>query len=71
MVHDVVNQSEDPATSVHVYSPPLRAMTYYDPATGEAEETVTVEREVPVLSSWYGARLLHPTGASGTISTGS
>ncbi|MGH9213372.1 MAG: hypothetical protein ACRD2C_22280 [Acidimicrobiales bacterium] len=35
-------------------------MTYYDMATGAPVETVAVDHEIPVLSSWYGARLLHP-----------
>lgn len=29
-VHDVVNEREQPAISVHVYSPPLSSMAYYD-----------------------------------------
>ena len=29
-VHDVVNLSAEPAVSVHAYSPPLSAMSYYD-----------------------------------------
>ena len=29
-VHDVRNSSPDPATSIHVYSPPLSAMTFYE-----------------------------------------
>ncbi len=29
-VHDVVNRSSLPAVSVHAYSPPLTAMTYYE-----------------------------------------
>lgn len=29
-VHDVANASTDPAVSVHAYSPPLSAMSYYD-----------------------------------------
>jgi len=61
VVHDVVNRSEVPATSVHVYSPPLTTMTYYDPVTRAPAETVAIEHEMPVLSSWYGARLLHPS----------
>jgi hypothetical protein len=28
-IHDVVNASEVPATSVHVYSPPMESMTFY------------------------------------------
>jgi quercetin dioxygenase-like cupin family protein len=60
IVHDVVNHSDRPATSVHVYSPPLTEMTYYDPDTWEPEETVRVEHEQPVLEGWHGANLLHP-----------
>jgi predicted metal-dependent enzyme (double-stranded beta helix superfamily) len=29
-IHDVVNESPDAAMSVHVYSPPLASMTFYD-----------------------------------------
>ena len=29
-VHDVANAGTDPAVSVHAYSPPLSAMSYYD-----------------------------------------
>ena len=29
-VHEVVNESATVATSVHAYSPPLRAMRHYD-----------------------------------------
>lgn len=60
VIHDVVNQRDVPATSIHVYSPPLTEMTYYDPDTWEAEETVRVDPEQPVLSGWHGANLLHP-----------
>jgi quercetin dioxygenase-like cupin family protein len=60
VVHDVVNTSEVPATSVHVYSPPLTTMTYFDPVSWQREETVRVEPEIPVLSSGQGSRLLHP-----------
>jgi quercetin dioxygenase-like cupin family protein len=63
VVHDVVNTSEVPATSVHVYSPPLTTMTYYDPVTWEPTETVDVAPETPVLSGGQGSRLLHPTRA--------
>lgn len=63
IVHDVVNHSNTPATSVHVYSPPLTSMTYYDPETWQPEETVHVEHETPVLEGWHGANMLHPTQA--------
>ena len=48
-VHDVVNRSSEPATSIHVYSPPLSQMTYYDPATLRPVETVRLDEEPPVL----------------------
>jgi quercetin dioxygenase-like cupin family protein len=59
-VHDVINTSDAPATSVHVYSPPLSTMTYYDPVSWQPEETVRVAHETAVLSSGRGSRLLHP-----------
>jgi mannose-6-phosphate isomerase-like protein (cupin superfamily) len=33
-VHEVRNDAPGPAASIHVYSPPLRAMTYYTRSTG-------------------------------------
>jgi hypothetical protein len=39
-IHDVVNANEAPATSVHVYSPPMASMTFYRPENGR----LTVER---------------------------
>jgi quercetin dioxygenase-like cupin family protein len=69
VVHDVVNRADTPATSVHIYSPPLRSMTYYDPANGQPVRTATVEEEIPVLSHWYGAGLLHPAAGSRSIRT--
>jgi quercetin dioxygenase-like cupin family protein len=60
VVHDVLNEDDVPATSIHVYSPPLTTMTYYDPVTWEPGETVPVEPESPVLSRPHGSRLLHP-----------
>lgn len=34
-VHDVRNHREEPAVSVHAYSPPLRLMHYYDASDGD------------------------------------
>lgn len=34
-VHDVGNQAPTPAVSVHAYSPPLTAMSYYDIQPGQ------------------------------------
>jgi quercetin dioxygenase-like cupin family protein len=58
-VHDVVNRTGAPATSIHVYADPLRSMTFYD-ADGTPTFTELVE-EVPALVSWdRSARALHP-----------
>lgn len=43
-VHDVVNAGAAPATSIHVYSPPLTTMTFYD----DALRPVRTERVFPV-----------------------
>lgn len=64
-VHDVVNRGPRPATSIHVYSPPLTEMTYYDPATLLPTETVDVTHEDPLVTSRAGARLLHPAANRG------
>lgn len=63
-VHDVVNRSAEPATSIHVYSPPLTSMTYYDSTTYESVETSEVAPEHPVLGSGGGSYVLHPAKRS-------
>jgi hypothetical protein len=47
-VHDVVNAASEPAVSVHAYSPPLTAMSYYavDEA-GSLRRTRTVLTDEP------------------------
>jgi hypothetical protein len=42
-VHRVVNPSARPATSLHLYSPPLEAMAFYRPSVGGALEHVHTE----------------------------
>ncbi len=59
-VHDVVNRAAQPATSIHVYSPPLATMTYYDAETFEPVETASVDEEQPLLDDRAGSYLLHP-----------
>ena len=59
MVHDVVNRDLEPATSIHVYSPPLTHMAYYDDA-GAPVEAEAVPAERPVLGPATAARALHP-----------
>ena len=60
-IHDVVNRGPADATSIHVYSDPLRTMTFYEP-DGTPRYTEIVE-EVPALvtSSPDTARALHPS----------
>lgn len=41
-VHDVVNPNPTPAVSVHAYSPPLSAMSYYAVDGGSLHRTGTV-----------------------------
>jgi predicted metal-dependent enzyme (double-stranded beta helix superfamily) len=60
LVHEVFNPGAAPATSIHVYSPPLVAMGYYD-ATGE--RTILLEHvieERPALDADDVTRALHP-----------
>jgi hypothetical protein len=63
-VHDVVNRAPAPATSIHVYSPPLTSMTYYDPDTLEPVETGSVEETSTALAPDTGAVVLHPSTRS-------
>ena len=61
-VHDVVNAGTVDATSIHVYSDPLRTMTFFDP-DGTPRHTELVE-EVPALLTAGGTdRALHPAAA--------
>jgi hypothetical protein len=48
LVHDVVGRAPAPATSIHVHSPPLSRMTYYE-LDGRPLFTVDVPPEPPVL----------------------
>lgn len=46
-VHDVRNLSDQPAISVHAYSPTLTSMTYYDLDAGELVELATLPTDDP------------------------
>lgn len=59
-VHDVVNRSAVPAASIHVYSPPLTHMTYYDAATRRPTAREDVAPEAPLLGPRAPSFLLHP-----------
>jgi quercetin dioxygenase-like cupin family protein len=60
LVHDVLNLSSAPATSIHVYSPPLSTMTFYDPIDGHAVRIDDIDPEHPVLDPNDATRVLHP-----------
>ena len=46
-IHDVRNAGDAPAVSVHVYSPPLTSMTYYDLDEGGVRPIITVQTDDP------------------------
>jgi len=60
-IHDVSNRSARNATSLHVYSRPLRAMGFFR-ADGELIGIDAVQDEPPVIPSGTLARALHPAG---------
>ena len=65
-VHDVVAPGPEPATSIHVYSPPLTSMTFYEGPGGAAVRSSLVSPELAVLDAADVARALHPsTGIDG------
>lgn len=51
-VHDVLNDSLGPATSIHAYSPPLSSMTFYDATATRPLRSERVEPVVAVLHDW-------------------
>lgn len=52
-IHDVRNAGAEPAISVHAYSPPLSAMTFYDIAGGDlvAVETLATDDPEPSVTT--------------------
>ena len=46
-IHDLQNRGCTPATSIHVYSPPLSSMTFYDHRAGSFLEPLRVEAVSP------------------------
>lgn len=64
IIHDVVNTEPAAATSLHVYSNPLRTMTYYDDA-GVATYTELVEQVPALLTSATQSQALHPARLGG------
>ena len=60
-VHDVINTGTAPAISIHVYSPPLTSMTFYDPDGVGEVRTQVVFPEDPALAPSVAAQALHPS----------
>ncbi len=48
-IHDVVNGGERPALSIHVYSPRLHSMTFYENRPGRGLMPVRTETSSPDL----------------------
>lgn len=60
LVHAVAGGGDGPATSIHVYSPPLERMTRFDDDLRPLGVDV-VDDETPVLPPAAAAPLLHPS----------
>jgi hypothetical protein len=60
VVHDVVGLGPGPSTSVHVYSPPLGAMTYYDDE-GRPVRVEDTTDEPAITDLRTVSRALHPS----------
>jgi quercetin dioxygenase-like cupin family protein len=61
LVHEVLNDHDGPATSIHVYSPPLETMTRYDGESLAPTVTELVRREEPALLASPDSVLHHPS----------
>ncbi|MCU1353642.1 MAG: cysteine dioxygenase [Acidimicrobiales bacterium] len=61
-IHDVINVSTAAATSIHAYSPPLTAMTFYDPIAGIPLRREAVTPGPAVLDEAGAALSVHPAG---------
>lgn len=62
VVHDVGTAPTGPATSIHVYSPPLSTMTFFEEGFGVPDHVLDVVDEAPVLDAATVSRALHPAG---------
>jgi predicted metal-dependent enzyme (double-stranded beta helix superfamily) len=61
LVHEVVNSHDGPATSIHVYSPPLETMTRYDGTSLQATFTELLYVEDPAFGASPESVLRHPS----------
>jgi hypothetical protein len=64
LVHDVAVVSKEPALSVHVYSPPLESMGFYD---DDATTLLDVEPVDPAVTT-IDPRALHPSSSHRVLS---
>lgn len=60
-IHEVRNRHAQPATSIHVYSPPLTSMTRYDPDSFEPIGTEEIDDEPPYWVAPAESILRHPS----------
>jgi predicted metal-dependent enzyme (double-stranded beta helix superfamily) len=60
LVHEIVNDHTGPATSIHVYSPPLTTMTRYDDAL-RPTVTEVLPFEEPAFGDSADSVLAHPS----------
>ena len=58
--HDVLNLGTGPATSIHVYSPALTHMSFYDDVSGPAVRVEAVADDGAVWPDLAAHRWLHP-----------
>lgn len=59
IIHDV-GTTERTATSIHVYSPPLSTMTFYEEVTGLPDRVLDVAEDSVEVDPSAVARVLHP-----------
>ena len=66
VIHDVFNAGRSNATSLHVYSPPLRTMTFFDP-DGTPRHTELVEQVPALVTSAAQTRAVHPSALGAPV----
>jgi mannose-6-phosphate isomerase-like protein (cupin superfamily) len=59
-LHDVLNLGRGPATSIHVYSPSLTTMSFYDPVDLSVRRVEDVDDDDAVWPDLAAHRWLHP-----------
>jgi rhodanese-related sulfurtransferase/quercetin dioxygenase-like cupin family protein len=64
VVHELANHGPEHATSIHVYSPPLTVMHWYDPASLQRTGTEPIAVEPPALPARAASLLLRTEPAA-------